>query len=104
FTFVLTYGWLGMPKLGFDGIAWGTSIAYISGGMIQFALLTSGKRPVRLYLHRMRPHGHNLKRLLRIGLPGGINDILFWAANFGVMHIVNQLGTAQGNAHNITIR
>jgi putative MATE family efflux protein len=104
FSFTMTYGWLGMPRLGFAGIAWGTSIAYISGGIIQFALLASGRGGIRLYLHRMRPHWHNLKRLLRIGLPGGMNDILFWAANFGVMRIVNQLGAAQGNAHNITIR
>jgi putative MATE family efflux protein len=103
-SLVLTYGWLGMPKLGFAGIAWGTSVAYICGGVIQFALLTTGRGGIRLYLHRMRPHWHNLRRLLRIGLPGGMNDILFWAANFGVMRIVNQLGAAQGNAHNITIR
>jgi putative MATE family efflux protein len=104
FTCVLTYGWLGLPAVGFAGIAWGTSIAYISGGVIQFVLLTTGRGGIRLYLHRMRPHWHNLRRLLRIGLPGGMNDILFWAANFGVMRFVNQLGTAEGNAHNITIR
>lgn len=104
FSFTLTYGWFGLPKLGFHGIAWGTAIAYVCGGIIQFSLLTSGRGGLRLYLHRMRPHWHNMRRLLRIGLPGGMNDILFWIANFGVMRVVNQLGTAQGNAHNITIR
>ncbi|HEY7091238.1 MAG TPA: MATE family efflux transporter, partial [Tepidisphaeraceae bacterium] len=104
FSFALTYGWFGLPNLGFDGIAWGTSIAYVSGGVIQFLLLTTGRGGIRLYLHRMAPHWHNLKRLLRIGLPGGANDALFWLANFGVMRVVNHLGTAEGNAHNITIR
>jgi putative MATE family efflux protein len=104
FSFALTYGWFYLPKLGFNGIAWGTTIAYISGGVIQFAILVIGRGGIRLHLHRMRPHWHNLKRLLRIGLPGGAADLLHWIANFGVLIMVNGLGAASGNAHSISIR
>jgi putative MATE family efflux protein len=104
FSFAMTYGWFWMPKLGFDGIAWGTAIAYVAGGVIQFCVLLVGRGGIRLYLHRMRPHWHNLKRLLRIGIPGGIADVLNWVGNFGVLLMVNQMGAAQGNAHNISIR
>jgi putative MATE family efflux protein len=100
----LTYGWAGMPRLGFDGIAWGTSIAYFAGGVIQFIVLIVGRGGIRLFFHRMRPHWHNLKRLLRIGVPGGTADFLHWAANFEVVRLVNQMGVVQGNAHNIAIR
>jgi putative MATE family efflux protein len=104
FSWGMTFGWLGLPKLGFNGIAWGTSIAYVAGGVIQFYVLLSGRGGIRLFLHRMRPHWHNLRRLLRIGLPGGAADLLHWIANFGIIVIVNQLGVASGNAHSIAIR
>jgi putative MATE family efflux protein len=104
FSFGLTYGWAGLPNLGFNGIAWGTSIAYISGGLIQFIVLVIGRGGIRLFIHRLSPHWHNLKRLLKIGLPAGMGDLLYWLANFGVVRFVNEMGPAQGNAHNITIR
>lgn len=104
FSFALTYGWWGLPNLGFDGIAWGTSIAYVAGGVIQFAVLVHGKGGIRLHLHRMTPHWHNMKRLLRIGLPAGFADLLHWVANFGVVRFVNEIGATAGNAHSITIR
>jgi putative MATE family efflux protein len=104
FSWGMTFGWLGLPKLGFNGIAWGTSIAYVAGGVIQFYVLLSGRGGIRLFLHRMRPHWHNLRRLLRIGLPGGAADLLHWIANFGIIILVNQLGVASGNAHSIAIR
>ncbi len=104
FSFGLTYGWGGLPKLGFIGIAWGTMIAYVAGGVIQFGVLVVGRGGIRLYLHRMRPHWRNLKRLLRIGLPGGLADLLQWTGNFAVIYLVNRMGTAQGNAHNIAVR
>ncbi|HMB96525.1 MAG TPA: MATE family efflux transporter, partial [Tepidisphaeraceae bacterium] len=80
FSFALTYGWFYLPKLGFNGIAWGTSIAYVAGGVIQFIVLIVGRGGIRLFLHRMQPHWHNLKRLLKIGLPGGAADLLHWTA------------------------
>ncbi|HEY1628337.1 MAG TPA: MATE family efflux transporter [Tepidisphaeraceae bacterium] len=104
FSWGMTFGWLGLPKLGFNGIAWGTSIAYVAGGVIQFYVLLSGRGGIRLFLHRMQPHWHNLKRLLRIGLPGGAADMLHFLANFGIVILVNQLGDASGNAHAIAIR
>jgi putative MATE family efflux protein len=104
FSFALTYGWFALPNLGFDGIAWGTSIAYVSGGVIQFVVLSLGRGGVKLHWHRMRPHWHNLRRLLRIGLPAGFADLLHWLANFGVLRFVNEIGAVAGNAHNITIR
>lgn len=104
FSFALTYGWVGLPHLGFDGIAWGTAIAYVAGGIIQFSVLTVGRGGIRLHLHRMWPHWLNIKRLLRIGIPGGMADLLHWVANFGVVRFVNEMGPAAGNAHNVAIR
>ena len=71
FSCGLCRGWFGMPELGFNGIALGTVIAYIAGGVIQFVVLLRGRGGLRLHWHRMLPHWITIKRLLRIGLPAG---------------------------------
>ena len=63
-------------------------------------VLRAGRRPRRhpAVPAPHAPHWHNLKRLLRIGIPGGVADMLHWVGNFGVLLLVNQMGPAQGNA------
>lgn len=100
----LTYGWLGLPRMGFEGIAAGTMVAYVAGGVIQFTVLIRGRGGVRLFIHRLLPDTENMKRLLRIGLPGGAADFMHWLANFGVVRFINEMGATASNAHNITIR
>lgn len=104
FSFGLTYGWCGLPKMGFVGIAWGTTIAYLSGGIIQLCVLGSGRGGIRLFRHRLLPNLPNMRRILRIGLPGGAADILQWIANYVVVFSINTMGAIQGNAHNLAVR
>lgn len=129
FSWGLCRGWFGMPELGFNGIALGTIIAYVVGGAIQFGVLSGGRTIVirqslrnglvsrrgfsfgiasglRLHWHRMWPHWATIKRLLRIGLPAGIEGVLMWVANFGVVRIINTLDStnAMPNAHMNAIR
>src|SRR5207237_4333470 len=61
---------------------------------------------LKLYLHRMRPHWVTIKRLVRIGIPAGMEGMLMWLANFGVMRIINSLDptNAMPNAHMNAIR
>src|SRR4051794_25016785 len=68
-SFGLTYGWIGLPRMGFNGIAAGTVIAYVVGGVLQFGVLIWGRGGIRLHWHRLPPHWHTLKRVLRIGVP-----------------------------------
>jgi len=91
FSVGLTYGWWGMPALGFDGIAIGTIIAYVFGGVLQFAVLVWGRGGLRLYLHRMRPHWLTLKRVMRIGVPSGLEGLLTWVAQFGIVVLINAM-------------
>jgi putative MATE family efflux protein len=90
-SFGLTYGKWGLPALGFDGIAAGTVIAYIAGGVLQVIVLLGGRGGVRLHIHRMRPHWHTLRRVLRIGLPSGAEGLIQWAANFAIVIVINRL-------------
>ncbi|HET6246641.1 MAG TPA: MATE family efflux transporter [Tepidisphaeraceae bacterium] len=106
FSFALTRGWWGIPVMGFRGIAIGTVIAYIAGGAIQFAVLFSGRGKIRLYLHRLRPHWLTMKRVLRIGIPNGIEGIVVWVAQFAILGIIFHIDptNVQSAAHIVTIR
>jgi putative MATE family efflux protein len=95
-----------MPRLGFNGIALGTVIAYIAGGVIQFVVLLVGRGGVRLHVHRMRPHWHTIKRILKIGIPSGMEWVLTWVANFAMIIILNQIDptNAMPAAHHNAVR
>jgi putative MATE family efflux protein len=95
-----------MPRMGFNGIALGTVIAYIAGGIIQFVVLLIGRGGVRLHMHRMRPHWHTIKRILKIGLPTGTEWVLTWVANFAMIIVLNQIDStnAMPAAHHNAVR
>lgn len=90
-SYALTFGRLGLPEMGFEGIAIGTVIAYIVGGVLQFGVLVSGRGALKLHLHRMRPHWQTMKRVLRIGIPSGMEGLLTWIAQFTVIIVINKL-------------
>jgi putative MATE family efflux protein len=105
-SFALTRGWWGLPVLGFQGIALGTMIAYVTGGILQFIILCIGTRGAKLYLHRLPPHWHTIKRLLRIGIPAGMEGMISWGANFVVIAVINAMdpSNVSSAAHMNTIR
>lgn len=103
-SFALVRGWFGLPKLGFDGIAIGTAVAYACGATMLLAWLVIGRGTLRLFLHRLRPNVATLRRMFRIGLPGGLESTLMWLANFAVLFMVNRLGDLAGAAHLNAIR
>ena len=86
----LTFGLWGMPRLGFTGIAIGTVIAYIAGGLLQITVLLVGRGGIKLHVHRLRPHWHDMKRITRIGVPAGLTDMINWIANFALIKVVNR--------------
>ncbi len=90
-TYTLTRGAMGLPKMGFTGIATGTVIAYTTGGVLQFFVLVAGRGGIRLHLHRLRPHWLTLKRIFRIGIPSGFEGLLVWVAQFGVVYVINHM-------------
>lgn len=102
----LTRGWWGLPVMGFRGIAIGTVIAYIVGGVLLFAVLVSGRGRLRLFLHRLRPHWVTLKRIFRIGFPSGTESLLTWVAQFLIIIVINRadLTHVMAAAHIIAVR
>ena len=106
FSAALTFGWLGLPAMGFRGIALGTVIAYIVGGVLLFGVLVSGRGKLRLFLHRLRPHWLTLKRIFRIGIPSGTEWLLTWIAQFIIVIIINRADVTNimPAAHIIAVR
>ena len=106
----LSRGLWGLPEMGFQGIALGTVMAYTAGGVIvTFALFRggwNGRGMLRLHLHRLRPHWLTIKRVLRIGLPSGLENLLTFAAQFTILYLINHLDKTNlmGSAHVVTIR
>jgi putative MATE family efflux protein len=102
----LARGWWGLPVMGFRGIAIGTVIAYVAGGVLLFAVLVSGRGRLRLFLHRLRPHWVTLKRIFRIGFPSGTESLLTWVAQFLIIIVINRSDVTHvmAAAHIIAVR
>lgn len=96
-----TFG-LGM---GVAGIAAGTAIAWTFGGFVILAFLLSGRSEIRLRRHRLRPHPHTMRRIIRIALPNLASQLGFWSINFALLFYVSRLGVEGAfGAHMIAIR
>jgi putative MATE family efflux protein len=105
-SFALTRGWWGLPEMGFKGIAIGTVLAYVVGGVLLVGVLLRGSHSLRLYPHRLHPHWLTLKRILRIGLPSGAGETLAWFAQFAIVLIINRIDATNvaAAAHILTVR
>jgi putative MATE family efflux protein len=102
-SFALAAGVGGLPRLGWDGLAWGTFIGYGCGALVVGLLLArpaTGLRPRRA---DWRPHRDSLRRLLRTGLPAGIDAAANSACHLTFLSIVNRVGNVDAAAHSVAI-
>ncbi|MFI4861355.1 MAG: MATE family efflux transporter [Phycisphaerales bacterium JB063] len=91
--------------LGVAGIAAGTAIAWTFGGFLILAILLSGKSDIRLRKHRLLPHPHMMRRIIRIALPNLASQLGFWSINFVLLFYVSLLNIDGAfGAHMIAIR
>jgi len=86
-----------------SGIGYAT--AGMTGGALALALALSGIAPVRMDLRRLFAIDRGaLGRLLRIGLPVGLEEAQFMFAFLAYTRIVARLGTDQLAAHSLALR
>ncbi len=98
------WGWGPLPELGFVGIAVGTALSHTLGGVVVVAVLMKGRYGLKLHAAMFRPHRDLLRRLLRISIPAGIDQLSVVAGQFWFLGIVNSLGDAPSSAHGIALR
>ncbi len=90
---------------GVAGIALGTFIGWCLGAAIILINLLRPGGVLRLHRHRLRPHGHTLWRIIRVGMPSLFESAGLWIGNAIIARIVGGLDD-QGSlgAHIIAIR
>ncbi len=108
---VLSLGLPGVvPRLGVSGIAAGTAIAQTFGGILVMATLArgggrakaaviTGAAALRLRLHQMRPCPATIWRLLRIGVPAGLDGVTIWVGQLLFVRIINGLAAGDEQTH-----
>ncbi|MEM9417506.1 MAG: MATE family efflux transporter [Planctomycetota bacterium] len=97
---------------GVAGIATGTAVAWVVGAALTLFVLRRPNGPIRLRPHRLQPHAHTIKRIVRIAVPNLVDRFGHWLGNFFVLMIVGFIavndiagdGSALQGAHIVAIR
>ena len=96
--------YLRVPALGWDGLAIGTAAAYVTGGLLVLGVLLKGRSGLWLEVRLMRPTISMIGRLLKIGVPGGVDVLSIIGCNLWFVSLINRLGNDAAAAHNVAIR
>lgn len=82
--------------MGVTGIALGTVAGDVAGSLLILGMAINGTWGIRLRRHRLRPHWHTIKRLIRLGVPNFLETLGMWIGNFVVIILVGSLSIASG--------
>lgn len=96
-------GWLFFHFLGFPGIALGTAVSHVIGCFVVLLMLARGRAGLWLRLGLLWPDGALLWRLLRVGVPAGVDSMSIAVSQLWFLSIVNGLGDAASGAHGIAL-
>ena len=77
---------------GVDGVAWATTISQAVACVLVLRKLSKREDGCRLELKKLKIHGHVLGRIIRIGLPAGVQSMLFSISNVLIQSSVNSFG------------
>lgn len=100
-NWVLIYGNLGAPALGVAGAAMASTIAMFAQVVIFFWLWLAGRFVIKPYGGSFRPDRALCTRLLMIGYPAAIEQLLFHVGLLGFQRIMSLYGTAAIAAYNV---
>jgi putative MATE family efflux protein len=103
-SYALAAGVGPLPELGWTGIALGTALGHCCGATIITGLLIGGRAGYYLRLRDMRPDWHLIRRLLRVGIPGGIDAVGVTLCHLLYLRLILQLGDVAAAAHGVAIQ
>jgi putative MATE family efflux protein len=95
---------LGVPELGFYGLAVGATLGYLCGGSLMLAFLLRGRAGLKLEPRQLRFESDLVRRILRIGVPGGCDLIAVVACQMWFVSIIFNLGETAAAAHGVGVR
>ena len=91
------------PNLGWTGLAIAAAAGYCTGGAIVLIRLLIGRKGLRIRLGLLRPEFDLIRRILRIGVPGGVDLLATSACQFWFLSIVTRLGAIDAAAFGVAI-
>lgn len=100
----LVTGWGPFPRLGWTGLAVGTACGYATAGALILMLLLAGRAGLPLRWSQLKPDRELIRRILRIGAPGGADMTAVVLCHLWFLSIVNSLGVVAAAAHGLGIR
>lgn len=90
-----------------DGVATATVLSNLVSSVILFVALVRTKQAIRVEPKKLRVHGDVLGEMLKIGVPAGVQGMIFSFANIIIQSAVNSLGTtvmaASSAAYNLEV-
>lgn len=90
-----------------DGVAAATVLSNLVSSVLLFSALTRTELAIRIEPRKLQVHRDVLGQILRIGVPAGIQGMIFSFANIIIQSAVNSLGTtvmaASSAAYNLEI-
>lgn len=103
-SYVLLVGAFGLPELGWEGLLVGTVTGHVCGASLILLLLVCGRAGCRLTLRQMRPGRNLIRRILRIGVPGGADSLGVVTCHILYVRVINQLGELASAAHGVAVQ
>ena len=100
-AWVLVEGVGGFPALGVLGAALGSAVGRAVGGILVVALLLRGRAGLLLRWHG--PDREVVRRMLRVGLPAGLDQLISRLGMLAYVRVLAALGTAAFAAHQIAL-
>ena len=78
--------------MGVEGVAIATGIANAVSATLIIRLLRKEKEPFRLQFRKLKIHSVELNRMLSIGIPAGVQGMIFSISNVVVQSSINSYG------------
>ncbi len=101
--YAFVYGWWGAPAMGVAGAALAAGLSFTLGGLVLLGLWFKQRLMIR-YIRTGWMHRERLRRLLDIGYPAGVEQIVFQAGFFAFLMLIgNYYGTQAFAAYNIGV-
>jgi Na+-driven multidrug efflux pump len=90
---VLNIVFVAVLRWGVAGVAWSTVISQYLALALILASLSKSEGPLRFNWRRLKIHGEKMQEIVRIGLPAGLQSLLFSISNVLIQSAVNSFGS-----------
>ncbi len=80
-------------KMRADGVAWATIISQVISAVLVISYLMKSSTNCRFYIKKLKIHGKMLIGILKIGVPAGLQGMIFSISNVLIQSSINTFGS-----------